>query len=91
MGKMKRKPQIQFFTKAGCPLCDEAREMLHRFKGKFSFAIHVIDIMTDSALYEQYKDIIPVVIIDNRFTLGARIEEDELRSCLQEASEGGHE
>jgi hypothetical protein len=65
--------------------------MLYRCNGKFSFAIQEIDIMTDSTLYDRYKDIIPVVTVDDRFTLGARIEEDELSSCLQEASEGGHE
>ncbi len=84
---MNKNCSVLFYTKEGCPLCDEARELLSRFRGEFSFAIQEIDIMTDVALYERYKSIIPVVIIDDRFTLGARIEEEELRSCLQEAAE----
>lgn len=87
MWNVNKKRSVLFYAKEGCSLCDEAREMLSRFRGEFSFAIQEIDIMTDDALYERYKNIIPVVIIDDRFTLGARIEEDELRSCLQEAAE----
>ncbi|MDP2743593.1 MAG: glutaredoxin family protein [Dehalococcoidia bacterium] len=75
-----------FYTKKGCPLCDEARELLHCVQRETPFTMREVDIMTDSAIYEHYKTIIPVVVIDGKVTLGARIEEDELHSCLKEAS-----
>ncbi len=69
-------------------MCDEAREMLHRLESKFVVIIDEIDITTDSALYERYKTIIPVVIIDGKFTLGARIVEEDLGYYLEEGAEG---
>jgi glutaredoxin len=84
-------PSVVFYTKKGCPLCDEAREMLHRLQRETPFTVREVDIMTDGALYERYRTIIPVVVIDGKVTMGARIEEDELHSCLKEASASRHE
>ncbi|MCL5074660.1 MAG: glutaredoxin family protein [Chloroflexi bacterium] len=88
---MDEEHHILFYTKEGCCLCDEAREILHRLRGRFSITIQEIDITTDSALYERYRNIIPVVIIDGQFSLGARIEEEDLCRYLQEGAEGFHE
>jgi glutaredoxin len=79
---MRKTHRIQFFTKAECPLCDEARELLHRLENDFSMAVQEIDITSDPALFERYRTIIPVIVIDGRFTLGARMEEDDVRNCL---------
>ena len=79
---MQKTHHIQFFTKDECPLCDEARELLHCLESDFSMAVREIDITTDHTLFERYKTIIPVIVIDGQFTLGARIEEDDVRSCL---------
>lgn len=83
---MGNRPSVAFYTKKGCPLCDEARELLHRVQRETPFTMREVDIMTDPALYERYRTIIPVVVIDGKVTLGAWIEEDELQSCLKEAS-----
>ncbi len=87
---MLKRHQVQFYMKQGCPLCDEAREVLHRLQGRFSITIQETDITTDSVLHERYKTIVPVLIIDRQFTLGARIEEDELRSYLLEVGDSDH-
>jgi hypothetical protein len=65
--------------------------MLYRLGGEFPLTIQEIDITSDSALYERYKNIIPVVMIDGRFTLGARIEEEDLCRYLQGEDEGLNE
>lgn len=75
---------VLFYSKAKCPLCDETREVLRSLQENFSLAIQEIDITTDSAVFERYKNIIPVVIIDGKFTFGARVSGDEILSCLQE-------
>ncbi len=80
--KRAEKYDVLFYSKAGCPLCDEAREVLHGLEGKFSFDMREIDITSDSALFERYKNIIPVVIIDGKHTFGARVSEDDIMSCL---------
>lgn len=88
---MKGQHHIAFYTKRGCCLCDEARDLLYHLREGFSFTLQEIDIMTDSALYEQYKTMVPVVVIDGRWTLGARIEEEDLRRYLQGEPGESHE
>lgn len=46
--------------------------------------VQEIDIMSDVALYERYKYTVPVVIVDDEFTLAGRIEEQRLRLYLEE-------
>ena len=75
-----------FYTKNGCPLCDEARDLLDYLGDEFSFTLQEIDITTDIALYERYKNTIPVVVVDSKFTVEGRIEEEELRSYLNKAA-----
>ncbi len=86
--KRAEKHDVLFYSKAGCPLCDEAREVLHGLEEKFSFDIREIDITGDSALFERYRNIIPVVIIDGKYTFGARVSEDDIISCLEGLDQG---
>lgn len=75
---MNKTYQVQFYTKECCHLCDDVRELLYRLRDRFSIMIHEIDITTDDALYERYKTVIPVVIIDGQFTVETRIEEEDI-------------
>ena len=83
-GAMNKRHEVLFYSNANCPLCDEAREVLHTLKRRFFLNIQEIDITADSAIFEKYKNIIPVVIIDGKFTFGARVSEDDILSCLKE-------
>lgn len=81
--KASKKHEVLFYTKPGCPLCDEAREALNKLKKKLSLDIQEIDITTDSSIFERYKNIIPVVVIDGKLTFGARVSEEDIVSSLQ--------
>ena len=80
----REKHGVIFYTKPGCHLCDEAREVLHNVGGRFSLDVKEIDINSDVGVFEKYKNIIPVVIIDGKYTFGARVSEDDIISTLQE-------
>ena len=84
---MNKTYHIQFYTRDGCHLCDEVRELLYRLRDRFPLMIQEIDITSDDALYERYRTIIPVVTIDGKFTLEARIEEKDICRYLQEGAE----
>ena len=60
--------------------------MLQRVQSEVPFTVREVDILADGALFERYGTIIPVVVIDEKVTLGARIDEGELHSCLKEAA-----
>jgi glutaredoxin len=61
-----------------CPLCDEARELLHREGVEF----REIDIRTDRALLRAYRLEIPVVTVDGRKAFVGRIDLERLRRLL---------
>jgi len=62
-----------------CPLCDEARELLHREGVTFE----EVDIRSDRALLRAFRDEIPVVTVDGRKEFVGRIEPGRLASLLR--------
>ncbi|QBD78061.1 glutaredoxin family protein [Ktedonosporobacter rubrisoli] len=76
-------PQVTFYTKAGCHLCDEAREMLEDIAVQMDYHLTEIDIRRDSAIFERYRYRIPVIIINETLTLEGRIEYSELAHAFQ--------
>ncbi|GAC1632364.1 MAG: hypothetical protein NVS4B7_19990 [Ktedonobacteraceae bacterium] len=76
-------PQVTFYTKAGCHLCDEARDMLDDIAGEATYELSEIDIRSNAAIFEQYRYRIPVIVINNVILLEGRIEFRELAEALQ--------
>jgi len=72
-------PRVVLYTIPGlCPLCDEARELLHREGVAFS----EVDIRTDRTLLRAYREEIPVVTVDGRKAFVGRIDRDRLAAIL---------
>jgi glutaredoxin len=76
-------PAVTFYTKAGCHLCDDAREMLEEIATEIPYNLTEVDIRSDTALFEQYRYRIPVVIVDETRIVEGRIEYDDLLSAFQ--------
>ena len=66
--------QVTFYTKAGCHLCEEARDMLDDIAALTPYDLTEIDIRSNPNIFEQYRYRIPVIIVDNETTLEGRIE-----------------
>ncbi len=78
-------PQVTFYTKAGCHLCEQAREMLDNIAAEIDYELTEIDIRSDPALFEQYRYRIPVIIINTTYVVEGRIEysqEPDLRKGM---------
>ncbi len=71
-------PRVTFYTKAGCHLCEEARDMLDDIAAQTTFELTEIDIRSDNELFERYRYRIPVIIIEDDTILEGRIEYREL-------------
>ena len=80
-------PQVMFYTKAGCHLCDEARDMLDDIAAETAFELTETDIRTSPELFEQYRYRIPVIIIDDTLIVEGRIAYHDLAHAFQEASQ----
>src|SRR5438874_8892117 len=75
--------QVTFYTKAGCHLCEEARDMLDDIAAETAYELTEIDIRGNSDIFEQYRYRIPVIIINGETLLEGRIEYRELFRAFQ--------
>ncbi|HEY7125098.1 MAG TPA: glutaredoxin family protein [Ktedonobacterales bacterium] len=73
---------VLFYTKAGCHLCDDARELLEDLAAELSFDLREVDIRTDMQIFEEYRYRIPVMIIDGKTTVEGRISQEALRRAF---------
>ena len=76
-------PRVTFYTKAGCHLCDDAREMLDEIATQKDYELTEIDIRTSPELFEMYRYRIPVILVDETLVAEGRIEYSELASTFQ--------
>ena len=70
--------QVTIYTRVGCHLCDDARELLERY----GLRPELIDIDSDPQLRERYTTCVPVVIIDGKERFRGRVNEVLLRRLL---------
>jgi glutaredoxin len=73
---------VVLYTRPGCCLCDEAREVLERVRDRHPFALSERDIEQDDALLHRYLERIPVVEIDGLEAFELFVDEPELERLL---------
>ena len=71
-------PKVTLYTKAGCHLCEEAREMLDDIAAQTEFELTEIDIRSNPNIFEEYRYRIPVIIIDATTVVEGRIAYSDL-------------
>ena len=75
--------QVILYSKAGCHLCDEAREHLEEAASAFAdVVIDEIDIRRDDSLFEQYRHRIPVIVVNGVEQLEGRIEAADIQALF---------
>ncbi len=57
-------PHVVLYSRPGCCLCDEARDVLMRARRQQPFEFEDLDIDSDERLLRAYLERIPVVTID---------------------------
>lgn len=80
-------PTLELFGKAGCCLCDEAREAVQAVRQTHDFDLTEVDISLDPALYRRYGERIPVLVIDGEEAFEFRVDPEALRSRLDRVDE----
>jgi glutaredoxin len=58
--------EVMMYSRPGCGLCDEAREVILRERERTPFDYREVDITGDDALELEYGIRIPVVLVDGR-------------------------
>jgi len=75
--------QIDIYSRPGCHLCDEAKEIVERVRGRIPFALSVINIETDPELEKKYGEQIPVVFINGNKAFKYHVNEAELEQKVK--------
>ena len=72
-------PRVVVYTAPGCHLCRPAVDVVRAVCGS---GFSVVDITSDTALEQQYRERIPVVEVDGVERFHYHVDEDELRALL---------
>ena len=75
--------RVTLYTRAGCHLCDEARQVIERARAKSGFDLEVLDIDRDPELLRLYNEEVPVIAIDGVKAFKYRLSESELLKKLR--------
>lgn len=69
---------VVLYSRAGCHLCDVARDVVFAVRERSPFGFEEVDIETDDALLREYGERIPVVSIDGEEAFEYTVEAEEL-------------
>jgi hypothetical protein len=75
-------PEIEFLGKAGCHLCEKAREAIEAVRATHDFELTEVDISLDAALHARYGERIPVLVIDGVEAFELGVDPQALREHL---------
>ena len=73
---------VTLYGKAGCCLCDEARDVLSAVRAERLFELEQVDVSLDPALDRLYGERIPVVAVDGEELFEYHVDAAELRRRL---------
>jgi glutaredoxin len=74
--------RLKLYTKPGCPLCEEAQDLLDELKHELPFELETVNIYESPELFERYRYRVPVIrrgetdVLELKFTL------EDLRRAL---------
>jgi glutaredoxin len=75
---------VTIYSKAHCHLCDRAKDVIERCRGRAEFELRVVDISLDAELLARYGNDIPVVLLDGQEIARHVVRERKLLELLQQ-------
>ena len=76
------KPQVTLYTRAGCCLCDDAKQVIAAARQHADFEYAEIDIDTAPDLVRLYDHEVPVITIGSRKAFKYRVDMNEFLKKL---------
>ena len=76
------KPQVTLYTRAGCCLCVDAKQVIAAARERVDFDYSEIDIDTDEELVRRYNDEVPVIAINHRKAFKYKVNMNEFLKKL---------
>ena len=74
--------RVTLYSRGGCHLCDEARQVVARVCDDLGESFEEVDIDSDGDLADRFGDEVPVTFVDGRQHDFWRVDEARLRAAL---------
>lgn len=75
--------RLTVYVKECCPLCDQALHVIEGVRRSTRFEYDVVDITTDSDLFERYRNLIPVVSYTGEDLFYGKVSAHRLESIVR--------
>lgn len=75
--------ELTLYTRAGCHLCEEAKEQVAPLAREFGVALHEVDVDTDAELAARFGEEVPVIFLDARKVAKYRVDVKQFRRLLE--------
>jgi len=76
---------VTLYTRAGCPLCEEAKEQMAPLLREYGASLREVDVDADPVLLERYTNDVPVIFLGSRKVAKHRLDLDQFRRQLARA------
>ena len=73
---------VTLYTKPGCHLCEAVEQVIRRVAGRRAFEFVSRDIESDPAVFEKYRNDIPIVTLDGVEIARHRMTAEQLERAL---------
>jgi hypothetical protein len=78
---------VVLYSRNGCHLCDQARDVILSVRAREPFAFEEVDIETDDDLLREYAIRIPVVTVDGEERFEIAVDRHELEGLVRVRSQ----
>ena len=86
-GSEENLPEVVLYTRAGCHLCEEARNVIRSVRAGNPFSFRSVDIDRDPALVELYNEEVPVIFVNGKKAFRYQVDAGELRKLVRAGGE----
>lgn len=77
------RPVVTLYTRAGCHLCDDAKQVILAARSRAEFDYEERDIDAAPELFRLYNEEVPVIAIDGRKAFKYRLDMNEFLKRLK--------
>jgi len=74
---------VTVYSRAGCHLCDDMKEVVDRVARTLPLEVEVIDVSSDPALEARYGLEVPVLAVGGQKAAKYRVSEEDLRRMIR--------
>jgi glutaredoxin len=74
---------IEMYSRPGCHLCDEAKDVIERVAGRVPISLRVINVEDDPQLEAAFGTEIPVVFVNGHKAFMYRVDEAKLEKKVK--------